>query len=101
MIKEFYYGICITSPAIQEREIHHCLYLSKIFQWARSVNPDQPISAGLWAWDLENLNKFQVANSDIITYHNYDEAPAHERVIQILKSIGRPLICTEYMARPT
>jgi len=74
--------------------------LTKVFQWARSVNPDQPISAGLWAWDLEKLNQLQVANSDIITYHNYDEAPSHERVIQILKSIGRPLICTEYMARP-
>ena len=74
--------------------------LTKIFQWARSVNPDQPVSAGLWAWDLEKLNQFQVANSDVITYHNYDEAPSHEKVIQILKSIGRPLICTEYMARP-
>ena len=73
--------------------------LTKVFQWARSVNPDQPISAGLWAWDLEKLNQFQVANSDIITYHNYDEAPSHEKVIQILKSIDRPLICTEYMAR--
>jgi hypothetical protein len=75
------------------------LLLSKIFQWARSVNPDQPVSAGLWAWDLEKLNQFQVANSDIITYHNYDEEPSHEKVIQILKSIDRPLICTEYMAR--
>ncbi|MGH2565031.1 MAG: 1,4-beta-xylanase, partial [Ginsengibacter sp.] len=74
--------------------------LSKIFQWAREVNPDQPISAGLWAWDLEKLNQFQVANSDVITYHNYDELPAHEKVVQILKSFGRPLICTEYMARP-
>jgi hypothetical protein len=74
--------------------------LARIFQWARSVNPDQPLSAGLWAWDLEKLNQFQAANSDIITYHNYDEAPSHEKVIQILKSFGRPLICTEYMARP-
>ncbi len=74
--------------------------LSKIFQWAREINPDQPISAGIWAWDLEKLNQFQVANSDVITYHNYDELPAHEKVVQILKSFGRPLICTEYMARP-
>jgi len=74
--------------------------LQKVFQWARDVNPDQPISAGLWSWDLENLNIFQVANSDIITYHNYDEQPAHQRVIAVLKSFGKPLICTEYMARP-
>lgn len=74
--------------------------LTKIFEWARSVNPDQPVSAGLWAWDLEKLSQFQVANSDVITYHNYDELPSHEKMVQILKSFGRPLICTEYMARP-
>jgi len=73
--------------------------LKKIFEWARSVNPDQPISAGLWAWDFEKLNAFQVANSDVITYHDYEEAPWHQRVIELLKTIGRPLICTEYMAR--
>ena len=73
--------------------------LSKIFQWARAVNPDQPISAGLWDWGYEKLNAFQALNSDIITYHNYDEPAQHLRVIQLLKAFGRPLICTEYMAR--
>jgi hypothetical protein len=73
--------------------------LQKIFQWARSVGPDQPLSVGLWAWDFEELNAFQVANSDVITYHDYEGPDAHLRVIQLLKSIGRPLICTEYMAR--
>jgi hypothetical protein len=73
--------------------------LTKIFQWARSVNPDQPISAGLWAWDFEKLNAFQIANSDIVTYHDYEEPSLHLRVIQLLKTVGRPLICTEYMAR--
>jgi hypothetical protein len=73
--------------------------LTKIFQWARSVHPDQPLSAGLWAWDFEKLNAFQAANSDIITYHDYEEPAWHLRVIQLLKAFNRPLICTEYMAR--
>ncbi|MGN6164610.1 MAG: 1,4-beta-xylanase [Flavisolibacter sp.] len=73
--------------------------LSKIFQWAREANPDQPISAGLWAWDFEKLNAFQIQNSDIITYHDYEEPQWHQRVIELLKVNGRPLICTEYMAR--
>lgn len=73
--------------------------LSKVFQWARSVNPDQPLSVGLWAWDFEKLNALQVANSDIVTYHDYEEPAMHLRVIQLLKATGRPLICTEYMAR--
>jgi hypothetical protein len=74
--------------------------LTKIFEWARSVNPDQPLTAGLWDWSFEKLNTFQVANSDIITYHDYEELPKHQRVVHILKSFGKPLICTEYMARP-
>jgi endo-1,4-beta-mannosidase len=73
--------------------------VKKVFQWAREVNPDQPITAGLWAWNLENLNAYQLLNSDIITYHDYQEAALHKRVVEVLKASGRPLICTEYMAR--
>ena len=57
------------------------------------------MSAGLWDWSFEKLNAFQIANSDVITYHDYEETNWHQRVIQLLKSNGRPLICTEYMAR--
>lgn len=73
--------------------------LKKVFEWARAVNPDQPISAGLWSWGFEKLNEFQLTNSDIVTYHDYEEANWHQRVIDLLKANGRPLICTEYMAR--
>lgn len=73
--------------------------LKKVFEWARAVNPDQPISAGVWKWELENLNEFQFINSDIITYHNYEDQQWHLRTVELLKMSGRPLICTEYMAR--
>ncbi|CAN5533275.1 hypothetical protein BH11BAC5_BH11BAC5_38380 [soil metagenome] len=73
--------------------------LTKVFEWARAVNPDQPVSAGLWDWNLEKLNAFQLTHSDIITYHDYQEASLHKTVIQVLKANGKPLICTEYMAR--
>ena len=74
--------------------------LTRIFAWAREAAPDQPISAGLWAWDYEKLNAFQVKNSDVITYHDYEIPEWHQRVVQLLKAYGRPVICTEYMARP-
>lgn len=73
--------------------------LSKIFQWAREINPDQPLSAGVWNPDLHDLNKFQLINSDVITYHNYANETEHAQCIDTLKKYGRPLICTEYMAR--
>lgn len=74
--------------------------LKSVFKWARQVNPSQPISAGVWRWDLEDLNKFQIANSDVVTYHDYTPEGDHLKTVQFLKMNGRPLICTEYMARP-
>ncbi|HEY1113843.1 MAG TPA: cellulase family glycosylhydrolase [Chitinophagaceae bacterium] len=73
--------------------------LRNVFAWARAVNPDQPISVGVWKWDLRELNLFQIQNSDVITYHNYDGPEAHQRIVQLLQTHDRPLICTEYMAR--
>ena len=74
--------------------------LRHVFAWARAAHPDQPLTAGLWAWDFEKLNAFQVQHSDVVTYHDYEDTSWHQRVIQLLKATGRPLICTEYMARP-
>jgi hypothetical protein len=73
--------------------------LQRIFAWARAVNPSQPLSVGYWSKKLVNLNRFQLENSDIITYHSYDATEAHQELIDSLKRYGRPLICTEYMAR--
>ena len=73
--------------------------LSQIFKWARQVDPSQPLSSGVWRPDLVDLNTYQLKNSDIITYHNYNKEGEHAQVIDSLKKYGRPLVCTEYMAR--
>ena len=73
--------------------------LKKVFQWSWEVNPSQPISAGIWNNSLVDLTRFQLASSDVITYHNYEDEKAHKLVIDSLRKYGRPLICTEYMAR--
>lgn len=73
--------------------------LKAVFTWAREINPSQPLTAGLWAWHFQELNTFQALNSDIITYHNYSDPEHHQHIINLLKTHGRPMICTEYMAR--
>lgn len=73
--------------------------LKNVFQWAREINPSQPVSSGIWNKGLVKLNAFQLAHSDIITYHNYNDASMHSAAIDSLKKYGRPLVCTEYMAR--
>ncbi|WP_233840859.1 1,4-beta-xylanase [Dyella sp. 2HG41-7] len=80
--------------------------LPQVFAWARSENPAQPLTSGVWHdpdWSkLKNLNaveRTQLTESDIITFHNYDFPEAFLRRVQQLRGYGRPLICTEYMAR--
>jgi Glycosyl hydrolases family 2, TIM barrel domain len=73
--------------------------LQKVFRWGREVNPSQPLSVGVWNKELTDLNNFQLANSDVTTYHNYLSPEEHKQWIDSLRTYGRPLICTEYMAR--
>ncbi len=74
--------------------------LEHIFHWVRQVNPSQPVSVAVWNKDLADFNRYQLAQSDIITYHDYQDEAAHQQTIDSLKKYGRPLICSEYMARP-
>lgn len=81
------------------------LLLQKSFKWAREVNPSQPITAGLWYGDWSDLeimkamDRFMILNADIISFHNYDGPVEMEQRIKFLQQFGRPLFCTEYMAR--
>jgi len=80
--------------------------LADSFRWAREENPGQPLSAGLWAGDwhkgrLNRFNQLQTSESDVITFHNYDNKLGLSMRIAEIKAFGRPAICTEYMARPT
>jgi hypothetical protein len=77
--------------------------LAKTFAWAREVGPSQPVTSGVWLGDyLTNpspIQKLQLEQSDIITFHNYDAPDELRQRIVGLKKLGRPVLCTEYMAR--
>jgi hypothetical protein len=77
--------------------------LQKAFIWARTVNPSQPLSSGvgLGLFQFADLIKFQLENSDVITYHAYELPDVHRQLIDSRKpkKYERPMICTEYMAR--
>ncbi len=81
------------------------MLLRKVFAWAREVNPSQPVTAGVWAGDWEPgrtspVNRFMLENSDIITFHDYAPLDELRSRVATLEQYGRPVICTEYMARP-
>ena len=80
--------------------------LKQEWKWAREVNPSQPLTSGVWNGDwatdaqLSATSRLQLENSDVITFHSYDKPAVTKAKIDALRRFGRPIICTEYMARP-
>jgi Cellulase (glycosyl hydrolase family 5) len=79
--------------------------LPQAFAWARAAQPEQPLTSGVWKGDwstpekMTAMDRLQIENSDVITFHNYDHPTELEKRINWLKRYNRPMICTEYMAR--
>jgi hypothetical protein len=80
--------------------------LPMVFQWARSAKPAQPLTSGVWVgpdWSdnskLSAIQRTQLNESDIISFHNYENAQSFQKRLAELKKYNRPLLCTEYMAR--
>jgi len=80
--------------------------LKLAFEWARSADPSQPITSGVWigTWGdpskLSPTEHLQLEQSDAISFHGYDTAPVMKEKIHNLGRYARPILCTEYMARP-
>ncbi|NYT42225.1 cellulase family glycosylhydrolase [Sphingomonas sp. R-74633] len=80
--------------------------LPQVFAWARSVDPSQPLTSGVWIGeDWNNMSKrdavekTQLTQSDVLTFHDYSWPETFEKRAHQMLSFGRPVICTEYMAR--
>lgn len=82
------------------------LLLQKAYAWAREVHPSQPLTSGVWVgnWGdparLTPMEHFQLEASDIISFHCYGKLDELKKCVEHLQRYGRPLLCTEYMARP-
>jgi len=79
--------------------------LPKVFAWARSVHPSQPLTSGLWEGDwsspdkLEPIARVQFEQSDVMSFHNYNWPEDFEEHVRWLEAYHRPILCTEFMAR--
>jgi hypothetical protein len=79
--------------------------LPKVFAWARAMNPQQPLTCGVWKGDwstpekMSAMDRLQIELSDIVSFHNYDGPEEFEKRVKWLERYQRPLLCTEYMAR--
>jgi hypothetical protein len=79
--------------------------LPKVFAWARAVEPLQPLTSGVWKGDWQDpgklgpMERIQIEQSDVISFHNYDGPEEFEKRVRWLQAYHRPILCTEYMAR--
>ena len=79
--------------------------LPMAFAWARAEHPIQPLTSGVWQGDWSHpesesaTTKIQLSESDVISFHNYGWPENFEARIKDLQAYGRPILCTEYMAR--
>lgn len=81
--------------------------LPHVFDWARSADPSQPLTSGVWGkgpdWSqgrpLNPVETVQLSQSDVISFHDYGWHESMEARIDQLETYGRPIICTEFMAR--
>ena len=84
---------------------HVAELLPQVFQWARAVGVRQPLTSAVWEGTWPNPGRgsgivsTQLDNSDVITFHSYDKPDQFADRIGELAPLGRPMICTEYMAR--
>lgn len=67
------------------------------FRWAREADPSQPLTTCLFG--LKEMQKRILEISDIVSFHNYGPLLRVKAEVARLKATGRPVICTEWMAR--
>lgn len=79
--------------------------LPQVFAWAREARAQQPLTSGVWngTWSsddkLSPMERIQLEQSDVISFHNYGKSKEFEKRIRWLQRYHRPILCTEYMAR--
>ena len=80
--------------------------LPQVFEWARSVHPSRPLTSGVWDGDwssalkLDPIQRIQLEQSDVISFHNHSWSDDFEKRVEQLERYHRPILCTEFMARP-
>lgn len=98
-----------NDPAYLGKELDHKQsyvesLLPQVFDWAREVGPSQPLTSGVWDIDFTKNNftpiqRTQLEQSDVLSFHNYGWPESFRAEVVAMQKLGRPVLCTEYMAR--
>lgn len=94
-------------PTGSEKRKFTLALLKKVFKWVRDINPTQPLTVGIYDYEIDwdkfdkllPLEQYILKNSDFISFHDYGNKASVIKRIKHLKIYERPIICTEYIAR--
>ena len=67
------------------------------FRWAREAKPSQPVTTTIFG--NAEMQKRIIELSDVLCFHNYGPLPGVKAETGRLLAYGRPVLCTEWMAR--
>jgi hypothetical protein len=96
-----------SNVELPDKNVYVLKLLQKAFGWARSQHPMQPLTSAVWkfyenwnpAYQFDSVEKVQMQNSDMISFHYYGNATDLETRIVWLKQFNKLIVCTEYLAR--
>jgi len=80
--------------------------LEEVWDWAVAVDPAQPLTVGVYLAHTRHperasrVARTAIERSDVVSFHSYAPDATVERTIATLAGFGRPLLCTEWLARP-
>ena len=78
------------------------ILLADAWKWAREINPSQPLTGCTFGCARADCREMNGANSDIVSYHCYSTKGHKENIAELkAKYVQRPVVCTEYMSRPS
>ena len=69
------------------------------FAWARSADPSQPLTSGVWSRQWQERETDLLAMSDVVSFHSYLPLELVAAQVELLRAEARPILCTEWLAR--
>ena len=89
----FYHNLGYAHQNLDELEQAIKIYIEVYEKKNQLLGPDNIDT-------LDDCKRIQLANSDVVSFHSYGDPPSLERCLVNLATYDRPLLCTEFMARP-
>jgi hypothetical protein len=71
----------------------------QVFNWARDVNPAQPLAVAAWDRFGSAMSARMLERSDLITFQSFESPEQVESLLLLLRRYQRPMICSDWLMR--